>query len=193
MKKTRFLLLMLLLTACVWSSASQGEGEGAYHFDWTAFLGKVFNSVVLFGGLIVVLRKPLIEFLSRTGMNIASDIRERGKRIEENSLNLAGVDQRLSRIEDEIELMKKTAQEGGRAEMAILEETGRRETDRILSLAATEINLRIESALKQLREKIADQTIEHFKNDIQRNLDPDIQKKIIDRNIDQIGELDEGK
>ena len=193
MKQTRFLLLMLLLTACVWSSASQGEGEGAYHFDWTAFLGKVFNSVVLFGGLIVVLRKPLIEFLSRTGMNIASDIRERGKRIEENSLNLAGVDQRLSRIEDEIELMKKTAQEGGRAEMAILEETGRRETDRILSLAATEINLRIESALKQLREKIADQTIEHFKNDIQRNLDPDIQKKIIDRNIDQIGELDEGK
>jgi len=192
-KQTRFLLLMLLLTACVWSSASQGEGEGAYHFDWTAFLGKVFNSVVLFGGLIVVLRKPLIEFLSRTGMNIASDIRERGKRIEENSLNLAGVDQRLSRIEDEIELMKKTAQEGGRAEMAKLEETGRRETDRILSLAATEINLRIESALKQLREKIADQTIEHFKNDIQRNLDPDIQKKIIDRNIDQIGELDEGK
>jgi F0F1-type ATP synthase membrane subunit b/b' len=89
--------------------------------------------------------------------------------------------------------MKKTAQEGGRAEMAKLEETGRRETDRILSLAATEINLRIESALKQLREKIADQTIEHFKNDIQRNLDPDIQKKIIDRNIDQIGELDEGK
>lgn len=193
MKKIRLLLLMLLLTACVWSSASQGEGEGAYHFDWTAFLGKVFNSVVLFGGLIVVLRKPLIEFLSRTGMNIASDIRERGKRIEENSLNLAGVDQRLSRIEDEIELMKKTAQEGGRAEMAKLEETGRRETDRILSLAATEINLRIESALKQLREKIADQTIEHFKNDIQRNLDPDIQKKIIDRNIDQIGELDEGK
>lgn len=184
---------MLLLTACVWCSASQGEGEGAYHFDWTAFLGKVFNSVVLFGGLIVVLRKPLIEFLSRTGMNIANDIRERGKRIEENSLNLAGVDQRLSRIEDEIERMKKTAQEGGRAEMAKLEETGRRETDRILSLAATEINLRIESALKQLREKIADQTIEHFKNDIQRNLDPDIQKKIIDRNIDQIGELDEGK
>lgn len=193
MKKSRFLPLILLLTACLLSAASEGGNEHAYHFDWTAFLGKVFNSVVLFGGLILVLRKPLIEFLSRTGMNIASDIRERGKRIEENSSNLAGVDQRLSRIEDEIERMKKTAQEGGRAEMAKLEETGRRETDRILELTATEINLRIESALKQLREKIADQTIEHFKNDIQRNLDPDIQKKIIDRNIDQIGELDEGK
>ena len=105
MKKTAFPLLLLFVTACLWSSAS-GEGtEASYHFDWFGFFGRVFNSVVLFGGLILVLRKPLIEFLAGTGRNVAQDIRDREKRIAEGTLNLENVNLRLSQIEDEIEGM----------------------------------------------------------------------------------------
>ena len=193
MKRAGFLLLLLFMTACLWSSASSEGAEAGYHFDWFGFFGRVFNSVVLFGGLIVILRKPLIEFLAGAGRTVAEDIREREKRIADGSLNLENVNLRLSRIEDEIEGMKKAAEEGGRAEMVKLEATGRRETDRILALSETEINLRIESALKQLREKIADLTIDHFRKEIRKNLDPEIQRKIVDRNIERIGELDERK
>ncbi len=193
MKKTGFLLLLLFVTVCLWPSASGEGAEAGFHFDWFGFFGRVFNSVVLFGGLIVILRKPLIEFLAGAGRSVANDIREREKRIADGTLNLENVNLRLSRIEDEIEGMKKAGEDGGRAEMVKLEETGRRETDRILALSETEINLRIESALKQLREKIADLTIDHFQKEIRQNLTAEIQGKIVDRNIERIGELDERK
>ena len=41
--------------------------------------------------------------------------------------------------------------------------------------------------------RIADLAIERFKNDFTRNLDAATQKKIIERNIDSCGDLDEGK
>jgi hypothetical protein len=41
-----------------------GSEPGEHHFDWWGFIGKATNSLILFGGIILLLRKPLIKPLA---------------------------------------------------------------------------------------------------------------------------------
>jgi hypothetical protein len=58
--------LGIVITIVSLSTALQASGgEGGSYFHWDAFLGKLVDSTILFGGLILVLRKPLIKVLSQ--------------------------------------------------------------------------------------------------------------------------------
>jgi F0F1-type ATP synthase membrane subunit b/b' len=190
MKKSGFsLVLFLALTA---SLAASAEGEAA-HVDWFNLLGKVFNSTVLFGGLILLLRKPLIQMLSQKSSAIQNDIVEREKSLADTSVRLTDIQQRLEKVAAEVAEMKNGAEAAGRDELSRLQEAGRLEAERIIALSEEEIRQRVEAAVRQVKGRIADLAIERFKNDFTRTLDADMQKKIIERNIDSCGDLDEGK
>lgn len=190
MKKTGFsLFLFLALTVGLAASA---EGEAA-HVDWFNLLGKVFNSTVLFGGLILLLRKPLIQMLSQKSAAVQDDIVEREKRLAAASDQLAAIQQRLDKVAAEVEGMKTGAQAAGKEELARLQEAGRREAERIIALSEEEIRQRVDAAVRTVKGRIADLAIERFREDFTKGLDAATQQKIIDRNIDASGELDEGK
>ncbi len=190
MKLWRILLVLLMCSATV-LAASGTDGEGAQHFDWAAFLGKVLNSVILFGGLIYLLRKPLIAFLSRRSQDIQNDIQGREQNLQANTRKLEALDQRLARIEEELGRIRQAAEEAGRTEMDRLQEQGRSETERLLALTEKEINVRLASSLRQLKERIADLTIDRFAVEARKRLDTRAQRKFIDRNIAQSGDLDD--
>jgi len=189
MNKGRAFFFMLLMVPL---AAAAAEG-GGHHFDWLGFLGRIFNSVVLFGGLIYFLRKPLLALLARRSSDIRQDIDNRQVELTANSQNLAMIQQRLSRIESEIEQIRGSAQESGRNEMAKLEGFGRREADKIVRLSEEEINRRMQAAVRQLKEKIADLTIDRLKSDLGKNLDAAAHRRIIAKNIERSQNLDERK
>jgi F0F1-type ATP synthase membrane subunit b/b' len=186
-----FILLALLAApAAAFSdggehATEQGKHE-EHHFDWVAFFGKVFNSVVLFGGLILLLRKPLINLLAQKSIDIKDDIIEREERVKITESQLETIKKRLEKIETEVLAMKENAQKSGEDEQKRIEELGKKEEERILTLTKEEIDNKLEASIRDLKERIADLTIEHFKNDIQTHLDPKVHEKLIEKNIDLI-------
>ena len=182
-------VLFLALTAGLAASAQ----EGAAHIDWFNLLGKVFNSTVLFGGLILLLRKPLIKMLSQKSSDIRNDIVDREKNLADTSVRLQDIQQRLAKVAAEVEGMKSAAETAGQDELARLQEAGRLEAERIIALSEEEIRQRVDAAVRAVKGRIADLAIERFKNDFAKSLNDATQQKIIERNIDACGDLDEGK
>jgi F0F1-type ATP synthase membrane subunit b/b' len=192
MKKT-VVLAVLLLPAVVLASAAGEAGEASSHISWFGVLGKVFNSTVLFGGLILILRKQLIAMLSEKSAAIVTDFNQREKNLAETTVRLEEIEKRLQQVRTEVEQIKAGAEAGGREELARLEAAGRDEAARIIALSEEEIRLRVEAALRQIKGRIADLAIARFKEDFVKTLEPATQQKIIERNIAACGEISERK
>ncbi len=187
-KKALFIFLALALAPGL--AASSGE---AGHIDWLGVLAKVFNSTVLFGGLTLLLRKPLIQMLSRKSLSVRDDIEEREKILAATEIRLQDVRRRLAEVAAEVAGIKNGAETAGKAELAKLEEAGRVEAQRIVALSEAEIRQRVDAAVRAVKGRIADLAIERFREDFKKDLDAATQQKIIERNIDASGEIDEGK
>ncbi len=166
-----------------------GSEPGEHHFDWWGFIGKTINSLILFGGLILLLRKPLIKLLTQKSLDIKTDIQQRENEVERTTNEFQKILERLEKIEEEVAGMKQNAQKSGNEEKKRIEELGAKEAQRILDLTDAEIDLKVEHSIRNLKAKIADLTIEHFKKDIQKQLDKKAHEKIIEKNIQKCGEI----
>jgi F0F1-type ATP synthase membrane subunit b/b' len=185
-------LPFMLLAPAAWLAASTGGGA-AHAIDWFGVLARVFNSTVLFGGLILLLRKPLIQMLSQKSAAVQADIVEREKELAAAEQRLRDIGERLSRVADEVERIQGGAEAAGRDELARLQEVGRQEAERIIALSEEEIRQRVDAAVRAVKGHIADLAIERFRGDFEKSLDAATQQKIVERNIDSCGGLDEGK
>jgi F0F1-type ATP synthase membrane subunit b/b' len=193
MKKIRICIVLLLLAMALAASAGEESPAAAHHIDWFSVLGKVFNSTVLFGGLTLLLRKPLIQMLSDKGAAVKNDFEQREKNLSDTTIRLEDIEQRLKKVKVEVEQIKASAGASGRDELARLEAAGREEAARIIALSEDEIRLRVEAAVRLIKGRIADLAIERFRDDFIKNLDVATQQKIIERNITACGDIDEGK
>ena len=183
------LLLPLLLALASGLAASAGEGGSVHPVDWFSVLGKVVNSTILFGGLILAMRKPLIRMLTQKGVGLRQDFAERGKTLAATETRLQEIDQRLARVAAEVEGIQGEAEASGQTELARLQEAGHREAERIIALSEEEIRQRVDAAVRAVKERIANLAIERFRDDFQKDLDAATQQRIIERNIDAAGEL----
>jgi len=186
MRKNALFAVLSLGLASTLAASSEG---GAAHVDWFSVLGKVFNSTVLFGGLFLLLRKPLIRMLSQKSSDVQADIVSREKTLAATELRLQDIRQRLARVAAEVETIKNGADTAGKDELARLQAAGRLEAERIIAMSEEEIRQRVDAAVRAVKERIADLAIERFRGDFEKNLDAATQQKIIERNIDACGDL----
>jgi F-type H+-transporting ATPase subunit b len=193
MKKTEIFIVLFLLAMMLTASGTEASSADSHHVNWFNVLGKVFNSTVLFGGLTLLLRKPLIRMLSEKSAAVENDFFGREKNLAATSIRLEEIEQRLQKVAVEVEQIKTTARASGLEELARLEAAGRDEAARIIALSDEEIRLRVEAAVRLVKGRIADLAIERFKDDFIKNLDTPTQQKIIERNITACGDIDEGK
>ncbi len=181
--------MLLSLTTAVFAG-TDGEGrEEDHHFNWWGFLGKLFNSTLLFGGLIILLRKPLIKLLAQKSLDVKNDIIQREALVKTTTTQLEAIKKRLEKIEEEVQDMKNSAERSGNEEKKRIQELGEKEAQRIKALTEEEINNKMDSSIRDLKEKIAELTIEHFKKDIESHLDQKAHEKIIEKNIEISGEI----
>jgi F-type H+-transporting ATPase subunit b len=181
-----FLILLVLLVSMLGATPEAGE---AHHFNWGRFIGSVLNSTLLFGALILFLRKPLIKLLTQRSLDIKSDMAERERNLKTASQEFEKISLRLDEIEREVQEMKQSAQQKGEEQKVKIEKLGEQESQRILNLTRNDIENRVESSLIRLKSKIARLTIDRFEKDIESRLDEDAHRKIIEKNIDIVGEV----
>ncbi len=188
MRKKNAILIFFILTFVLTIALNASEG-GEHHFDWTGFLGKVLNSSILIGVLIYFLRKPLIEMLTKKGVEIKNDIEIRESDLKDQKNSLSGIQSRLDKIEDEVVGLIEEARKNGEIEAERIKELAKIESDRIIRNNLEEIDTRIESSIIELKKKIADMTIEEFRNNYSSILNMDLHRKIIEKNIEISGDI----
>ena len=185
---------ILLVTLTIWTTpafaftetgSEEGQDQAGEHrgFNWWGFFGKLFDSTLLFGGLIFLLRKPLINLLAQKSLDIKTDITQREERLKITDTQLKGILERLAKIEEEVQTVRDSAEKSGNEEKKHIEELGNKERERILNLTQEEIGNKMETAVRHLKERIADLTIEHFKTDFEAHLDPRMHERLIEKNI----------
>jgi len=184
-----FVWMMLSFTTAVFAGAEGEGGEEGHHFDWWGFFGKLFNSTVLFGGLIILLRKPLIKLLAQKSLHVKNDIIQREALVKTTTSQLEAIKKRLEKIEEEVQDMKNSAEKSGNEEKKRIQDLGEKEAQRIKALTEEEIKNKMDSSIRGLKEKIAELTIDHFKKDIEAHLDQKAHEKIIEKNIEISGEI----
>jgi F0F1-type ATP synthase membrane subunit b/b' len=182
-------VMVLLLSTAVWAGGGGGAEDEHHGFDWMAFLGKTFNAVALFGGLIFFLRKPIIKLLTQKTLDVKEDIHQREDQLKHTSSQLDDIRLRLQKLEDEISGIKLDAKKSGEDEQKRIEELAGQEAQRVLDLTDAEIDTKMENAVRNLKSRIADLTIEHFKTDIRKELDKKAHEKIIEKNIQISGDI----
>lgn len=183
------IIMVLLCSPAIWAGGGGGGHDEHHGFDWMAFLGKTFNAVLLFGGLIFFLRKPIIKLLTQKSLDVREDIEQREQTLKDTSAQLDQMRLRLEKLEDEIAGLKKDAEKSGQEEQKRIEHIGAQEAQRVLELADAEINTKMENAVRNLKARIADLTIDQFKQDIQKKLDKKTHEKIIENNIRISGDI----
>jgi F0F1-type ATP synthase membrane subunit b/b' len=182
--------LIIVIIMVLFSSVLHASGaEGHHGFDWMGFLGKLFNATLLFGGLIFFLRKPITEMLTQKSLDIKTEILQKEEEVKSTSSQLDEICKRLDKIEEEVSGMKVAAKESGEQEQARIEELGKKEAQRIVELTEAEIATKIENSVRNLKARIADLTIDHFKKDIETQLDKKAHEKIIEKNIEISGDI----
>jgi len=188
MSQKRLIAVFFILVFSMTLSLAASEG-GEHHFDWIGFFGKLLNSSILIGAIIYFLRKPIIEHLSRKSVEIRDDIVVRESDLKDHKKSLSGIQNRLDRIENEVGEMLSKARKIGEIEAERIQELAKLESEKIVRNNSAEIDARIESSITELKRKIADMTIEEFRNNYRSILNMDIHKKIIDKNIEISGDI----
>ncbi|HNX96398.1 MAG TPA: ATP synthase F0 subunit B, partial [Candidatus Aminicenantes bacterium] len=170
-----FFAVLLSLSVCLPLAASAEAGEAAHHFDWMGFAGKAVNSTILFGGLFLLLRRPVATMLRKTSAGIQTDLADRRTRADEAIANLEVVARRLAGVESEVEAIHAAARERGRLEGERLAADGRAEAERIVAQAQAETERRLDAAKQRIRERVADDLLSRFTTDFLASPDFDRQ------------------
>lgn len=171
-RSTAALLLALLVLAPLAAALAAEEGEHAADGVPTELIFKWLNFITVFGGLGYLLRKPMREFFTGQREAIQSSIEEARRAREESRARLRGVEERLARLEQEVEALCREAAENAAAEKQRIQETAQREAERILSTARAEMESVTRAARLELRAYAARLAVSLAEQEIRQRLTP---------------------
>jgi F-type H+-transporting ATPase subunit b len=185
--RKHLLLLLLVLPLLVFMT----EEEGSHESDPMAFVGKVVNFVVLFGGLGFLLYKPLTKFLTNRGQEIDRSIRETREARQSAEARLQETLTRLDELTGELAEIQKGAESQGQKEKEAVIATSRVEAERLRELSRQEIRLVSQNVKRELREYAANLATEGARRRLLAKMTSKIHTELIDKSITRLGHLHE--
>lgn len=184
-KPAAFLLILLVPAALF--AAEEGGGPSA-----TAdFIGKVVNSVILFGGLAYLLRKPITAMLEKKSIGVKDEIDKTVRLRDEAEVKRQGLDERLAALDGEVKkLGEEAVAQAERSRMSIRTQA-EEERARLKVLAGQELQGIVDSAVTELRIYMGDKAAELSRERIKSKLTPEMHRKLIDNSIDRLTVADD--
>lgn len=168
-----FFLLALLLAAPAAGLAAAEEAGGEHGEGLATTLFKWINFVTVFGALGYFLYQPLKRLFGEQRGAIQSAIAEARKARDASQARLAEVEQRLRRLEQEVEALRQEALTNAAAEKQRLQEAARREAERILATARAGIESASRAARLELRAYTARLAVTLAERRLQQQLTPE--------------------
>ena len=169
------------------SAAAHEGAEGPAHEEsiWP-FVGKIFNFVVLVGGLVYLMRKPFAEYLTRRGGELRAELSAAEALKAEATAKIAEIDARMKTLPAELEALGARGRADIAAEEQRIRELAATEKQRLLDQAAREIDQRVRLARRELLEHAADLTIAVARAKIQSEITDADRSRLVDRYLSQV-------
>jgi F-type H+-transporting ATPase subunit b len=168
------------------AAAHEGAESQAHEESIWPFVGKIFNFVVLVGGLVYLARKPFAEYLSRRGGELRAELSAAEALKAEAAAKIAEIDARMKTLPAELEALGARGRADIAAEEQRIRELAASEKQRLLDQAAREIDQRVRIAKRELVEHAADLTIDVARTKIQSEITDADRSRLVDRYLSQV-------
>jgi len=168
------------------AAAHESAGGEAHEQSIWPFVGKIFNFVVLVGGLVYLMRKPFAEYLTRRGGELRAELSAAEALKAEAAAKIAEIDARMKTLPAELEALGARGRADIAAEEQRIRELAAAEKQRLLDQAAREIDLRMRTARRELVEHAADLTIDVARTKIQNEITDADRSRLVDRYLSQV-------
>jgi F-type H+-transporting ATPase subunit b len=154
-------------------SESQPSGTMRF-FEW-------LNFVILVGGLIYLLRKPLASFFTGRSAEIVKALDEGRKALDESVAKLKAIEQKLAGLKDEVEALRAQAAKDIEAEADRMRQQTVTEAERVSESARAQIEAATRAAKVELKAFAANQAAEIAEQMVRTRLDRENQGKLVER------------
>ncbi len=148
---------------------------------------KIINFVILFGALFYLLRKPAAEFFAGRSAAIRKSLEEGSKALEASQAQMHAVEEKLARLENEIETLKVQAAREMELESARLRQAAAEEAEKILASARSQIELAVRSAQLELKAYTAQQALALAEEMIRQRLDDAGRQRLVSQFVASLG------
>jgi len=155
------------------------------------FLGKVVNSLVLFGGLTFLLRKPLKAMLAKRTADVGESLRQAGTGRSEAEARAGTSKAKLAGLAAEVGQLKADADVETRRETERIARAAADEAERLKKFTRQELDEQVRRSVGELKAYAAARAAEVARERIRRRLTPEAQSALIDKSIDRLSKLHE--
>ncbi|MCP2519919.1 ATP synthase F0 subunit B [Candidatus Aminicenantes bacterium AC-335-A11] len=181
MRKSLFFLpLLLIIFSPLYSSVKENS------FNWSDFIGKIINAVILFGFLAYVLYKPLKNYLIKRSGKIKDTYNQAESQRKDAEKQLAQIEERLKNLEKEIIEIRKESELNAQKERDRIIKEGLKEAERIKNLTQKEIERQLKKGFEELKSYAVELSILIAEEKIKKTLTPEKHKYLIDKFIEKI-------
>lgn len=178
--------LILFLTPFLLSMSSMEESSAS---ETVAFIGKVINFLLLFGGLTFLLRKPLGNFLQQRSDSLRSTMLEAEDSRQKAELKLKDIESRMEKLDEDTKRILQAAEaESADLRKSIVQETNK-DVERLKRLARQEIERLTQAGIMEVREHMAVLATDLARQNILDRMSGEYQSSLIDRSIERLENL----
>lgn len=160
-----------------------GGGEG-----WNLWkLGSQFlNFFILFGGIYVLVRKPLQTYLEQRREDMASKLREAQEKQAQAEKRLAEYASKLEHLEEEIARVVKSFEAQGEADKQRMLQDGDRAVERLSREVDFTIRQEVAKATKEIREAGVEATVKMAEKLISERITDSDRRRLADEYVAQV-------
>jgi F-type H+-transporting ATPase subunit b len=186
--------ILVLLLFCVWMSGTaalaQEEGttqhEAEHEESPMATVFRWGNALVLFGGLLFLLRKPVGAFFESRKNQIASGLARAKEAETEANARMDEIEQRLTSLSADVAALRSEAEREAAAERDKILAEAKRDVDRIVEQSRHEIERVARGIERDIKEKVADSVVDRAGTTLRTQMTEDDQKRVVVRFIKKL-------
>lgn len=179
-------VLWILLICCL-APVSAAAAGGESGWGWIETIGRWTNLLILFGAIYLFTRVPIRNFLSGRREGIGREISAARAAREAAERQLAEVNARLARLDDELSELRREAEIEAQQERDRMLAQAGEEAEKILSAAGREIEGLTRAARQELKAYAAQLSVQLARVRLEEKLDPRAHDRIVDRFIVSLG------
>jgi F-type H+-transporting ATPase subunit b len=178
------ILSVLLAFGAVWASSEGGHGDSAAKVK--DLIWRTMNFVVLAGGLIFLLRKPLAQALEARRQGIRDQLDDLEKQKADAEKQLSEYKAKLARLDKEIEKIVAEYVKDGEAVKAKIIEEAKVAAEKLQALAKKNIEQEFQKARQALKAEMAEQAVSMAEALIKKHIKDEDQERIVDEYLTKV-------
>ena len=155
--------------------------------EYLALVARIFNLLLFVGLLLYFVRRPTLEAFRSRRENIRSELLRAQEERNAALAKLTEVEERLARLNGEVEQIRSQAQKEAAEEAARIERSTEEEVRKLREQARREIESAAKAARAELREYAAEQSIRLAEEMIRRDMRPEDDERLVKGYVDELG------